>query len=74
MEISQLLPKLTIHQKAAAEKLVGCIGFDLFIKSAIFRAMHRGVRSDVMEELEKWSKKISPQEIKEIKTLWTKLG
>jgi GH24 family phage-related lysozyme (muramidase) len=74
MEITELLPKLTIHQKTAANKMVEFIGFDKFIKSSLFRTVKTGTKEQVFEQIDKWAKKIPEKNREEIKTLWQKLG
>lgn len=72
------LPKLTEFQKQAAIKMAKIIGFDLFIKSALFRAMKSGNTELVFTELQKYQKwcymNNIEQELEKIKELWQRLG
>lgn len=74
MEIKTLLPKLTTFQQDAAEQISVALGFDLFLKSALFRKMKSGTREEIFEEMEKWTKKIDAARMEKLKELWQKLG
>lgn len=68
------LPKLTLFQREAVKLTVEKIGFDMFIKSALYRSIKKGDKRLVFQELNKWSTKIGDKETEKIKALWERLG
>lgn len=83
MEILELLPKLTIHQKEAAKTIFNHVGMDIFVKSALFRAMRQGAPTNEILDLinklggnatNKMKGRLSQEQIAEAQKLWQKLG
>lgn len=74
MEIETLLPNLSKNKQEAADIIIKHIGADMFIKSALYRAMQSCQDNLVIENLDKWTKKIGSKKIKEIRNLWLKHG